>query len=125
MADQYRDFTTELMEDMDPELLHLVKNTINSFVKWDLIRFFHDNPNAADSVKNLAAYAGRDPSVVESEIEDLVQSGLLSKELVNDTPVYALSKDQDTRRLAEKFVNSCNERHFRIKVVYHIMRAMK
>ena len=39
------DFTARLMNDMDPALLDFVKVKVNSFIKWDLVRFFYENPN--------------------------------------------------------------------------------
>jgi len=53
------DFTTRLMDDMDPTLLDFVKQKVNSFIKWDLVRFFYENPHTADTVENIAKYAGR------------------------------------------------------------------
>ncbi|NIV33844.1 MAG: hypothetical protein GWN58_31675, partial [Anaerolineae bacterium] len=46
------DFTTRLMNDMDPPLLELVKTKVNSFIKWDLVRFLRENPNTADTAEN-------------------------------------------------------------------------
>ena len=53
------DFTTRLMNDMDPPLLDLVKTKVNSFIKWDLVRFLRENPNTADTAENIAKYVGR------------------------------------------------------------------
>ena len=47
------DFTTRLMNDMDPPLLDLVKTKVNSFIKWDLVRFLRENPNTADTAENI------------------------------------------------------------------------
>ena len=71
------DFTARLMDDMDPILLDFVKNKVNSFIKWDLVRFFHENPHTADTVENIAKYAGRNVTAVEPELEELVDSGIM------------------------------------------------
>jgi len=52
------DFTTRLMNDMDPQLLDLVKTKVNSFIKWDLVRFLRENPNTADTADSIAKYIG-------------------------------------------------------------------
>jgi hypothetical protein len=120
------DFTTRLMDDMDPTLLEFVKKKVNSFIKWDLVRFFYENPHTTDTVENIAKYAGRNADAVRPELEDLVESGIMQKKtLSDDTPVYSLSTDEDMRALVDKFILACEDRHFRVKAVYHIIRGMR
>ncbi|RME99922.1 MAG: hypothetical protein D6768_14010 [Chloroflexi bacterium] len=113
------------MDDMDPVLLDFVKTRVNSFIKWDLVRFFHENPNTADSVENIAHYAGRNASAVAPELEDLVNSGIMEKRMQGDTPIYSLTQNEDMRKLIDEFITACEDRHFRVKAVYHIIRGMR
>ena len=119
------DFTAKLMSDMDPRLLDFVKTRVNSFIKWDLIRFFYENPNTADSADNVARYAGRNVTAVEPELEELVESGVMEKRLVDDLAVYSLAADEEMRKLIDGFILACEDRHFRVKAVYHIIRGMR
>ncbi len=125
MALQSDDFTAKLMDDMDGRLLDFIKNKVNSFIKWDLVRFFYGNPNTADSVENIAKYAGRNTAAVQSELEELVESGVMEMQLIDDIPVYSLAADEEMRQLIEKFILACEDRHFRVKAVYHIIRSMR
>ena len=125
MALQSDDFTAKLMDDMDARLLDFIKNKVNSFIKWDLVRFFYGNPNTTDSVENIAKYAGRNTAAVQSELEELVESGVMEIQLVDDIPVYSLATDEEMRQLIEKFILACEDRHFRVKAVYHIIRSMR
>ncbi len=118
------DFTARLMSDMDPDLLEFIKTKVNSFIKWDLVRFFHENPHTADTVENIARYTGRNPLAVKPELEELVESGLMRRQLVSGIPVYSLTTDEATRNLIRRFVQACEDRHFRVKAVYHIIRGM-
>jgi hypothetical protein len=119
------DFTARLMNDMDPRLLDFVKTKVNSFIKWDLIRFFYENPNTADSADNIARYAGRNVAAVQPELEDLVSSGVMEKRYVDDLAVYSLASDNEMRKLVDEFILACEDRHFRVKAVYHIIRGMR
>ena len=94
MTSNNDDFTARLMDDMDPILLNFVKTKVNSFIKWDLVRFFYENPHTADTVENIAKYAGRNAMAVKPELEDLVDSGIMQKQLLNDIPIYSLSPDE-------------------------------
>jgi hypothetical protein len=120
------DFTARLMDDMDPILLDFVKTKVNSFIKWDLVRFFYENPHTADTVENIAKYAGRNADAVRPELEDLVESGIMEKKpLDSHTNIYALATDETMRALVDQFIIACEDRHFRVKAVYHIIRGMR
>ncbi|MDX1522812.1 MAG: hypothetical protein R3264_14390 [Anaerolineae bacterium] len=125
MTSNNDDFTARLMDDMDPTLLNFVKTKVNSFIKWDLVRFFYENPHTADTVDNIAKYAGRNATAVKPELEDLVESGIMQKQALNDTAIYSLSADDSMRALVDKFILACEDRHFRVKAVYHIIRGMR
>lgn len=124
MPDQ-DDFTAKLMDDMPEELLDFVKTKVNSFIKWDLVRFFHENPHTVDTAENIAKYAGRHLSAVAPELEDLETSGIMERKLVGEQAIYSLTQNQAIRKLVEEFIMACEDRHFRVKAVYHIIRGMQ
>ena len=119
------DFTAKLMNDMDPALLDFVKNKVSSFIKWDLVRFFHENPNTTDTAENIARYAGRHVDAVQPELEDLVEGSVMEKRQLDQVTVYSLAQDDLTRSLVEQFIQACEDRHFRVKAVYHIIKNMR
>ncbi len=125
MTSNADDFTARLMDDMDPTLLDFVKTKVNSFIKWDLVRFFYENPHTADTVENIAKYAGRNVDAVRPELEDLVESGIMEKRVLDSTPIYSLASDETMRALVDQFIAACEDRHFRVKAVYHIIRGMR
>lgn len=119
------DFTTRLMNDMDPPLLDLVKAKVNSFIKWDLVRFLRENPNTADTAENIAKYVGRNAATVEPELRELVDSDIMEVRSVDGMQVYSLTTDDSMRELLDRFITACEDRHFRVKVIYHIVRGMR
>lgn len=124
MADD-QDDAAQLMDDIDPRLLDLLRTRINTFIKWDLVRFFHANPHTADTAENLARYTGRDVRVVEPELRQLAQAGMLEVETLADLRVYTLTADEDTVALLDSFMRACDDRQFRIKAIYHIIRNLR
>jgi hypothetical protein len=119
------DFTSKLMNDMDPALLDFIKTKVNSFIKWDLIRFFHENPHTSDTAQNIARYTGRHVDAIEPELEGLVADGVMQERRIDGTTIYTLVPDEETRSLIQKFVLACEDRHFRVKAVYHIIKNMR
>jgi hypothetical protein len=125
LASSGDDFTARLMDEMDPIMLDFVKTKVNSFIKWDLVRFFHENPHTADTVENIAKYAGRNVNAVQPELEELVESEIMQKTMLGDTPIYTLVSNTEMRDLVDQFILACEDRHFRVKAVYHIIRGMR
>lgn len=125
MKETAPDLTGRLMADMDPRLLEFLQNTVNSFVKWDLVRFFHDNPYTTDTAENIARYAGRNVDAISDELAELKQAGILKESKLGDMTVYSLVSDHEVRELLSKFIEASDDRQFRVKAIYHIIRGMK
>ena len=119
------DLTGRLMADMNPQLLEFLQTKVNSFVKWDLVRFFHDNPHTTDTADNIARYAGRSAETIRSELTELTQDGVLEENQLGDMAVYSLAPDPETRKLLEQFVKASDDRQFRVKAIYHIIRGTR
>jgi hypothetical protein len=120
-----QDLVGRLMADMDPKLLTFLRTKVDSFVKWDLIRFYYENPHTTDTAQNIARYTGRDVETVQEELNDLVDYGVLIEHHVDHVTIYSLSDDPDTRQVIHRFFEACRDRHFRTKAIYHIIRNMR
>jgi hypothetical protein len=125
MGEMELDLAGRLMADMDPRLLEFLRTKINSFVKWDLVRFFYDNPHTTDTAENIARYAGRSIETIRTELAELAQDGVLEEGQLGDMVVYSLAPDRQVRELLEQFVKASNDRQFRVKAIYHIIRGTR
>ena len=114
---------SDLMEDMDPRVLEYIKHHVTSFTRWDTLRFLHENPHTRDTAENLARYVGRASHVIAEEAERMAQEGLLQSEPRGRHTVYWLTDDADLRQLVASLVEAARDRTFRMKLVYHILRA--
>jgi len=119
------DLVGRLMADMDPELLTFLRTRVNSFVKWDLIRFFGENPYTTDTAENIARYAGRNVETARAELAELAAQGVLVEQRLGEMTVYSLSSNPEVRRLVQRFLEASNDRQFRVKAIYHIIRGMR
>ena len=119
------DMTSRLMDDIDPVMLDFLHEKVNSFVKWDLVRFFHDNPHAADTADNIARYTGRDVRTITDDLAGLVEVGVLEQNELSGQKIYLLTSDQPMRDLISDFVRACDDRMFRVKAIYHVIRGMR
>jgi hypothetical protein len=119
------DFATSLMNDIDPYLLEFIQTRVNSFIKWDLMRFFHDNPHTADTADSIARYTGRDARIVEPELLQLARDDVLDVEELAGMRIYTLVDDRDVRDLIAAFIQACDDRQFRVKAIYHVIRSLR
>ncbi|MFQ6101251.1 MAG: hypothetical protein ACE5OS_08455 [Anaerolineae bacterium] len=114
-----------LMYDMDSAMMAFLCTKVNSFVKWDLIHFFHENPHTADTAENIARYAGRNAEAVRAELAELAAQGILVRYCVDDMTIYSLSDDPEVKDVIHRFVDASGDWQFRVKAVYHTIRTMR
>ncbi len=119
------DLASRFMDDIDPALLGFLRDKVNSFVKWDLVRFFHDNPHAADTADNIARYTGRDVRTITDELDGLVTTGVLEENEISGLQIYTMVSDPAMQQLIDQFVHACDDRNFRVKAIYHVIRGMR
>jgi len=113
--------TDRVIKGVDPILLDFVKTSANSFVKWELMRFFDQNPHTANTAENIASYIVRKISVVNPELEDLVKNGILRRGMLDGVPIYSLARDKHIRALVDVFSLALEDRHFRVYAVNQII----
>jgi hypothetical protein len=111
--------------DIDADLLAFLHTRINSFVKWDVIQFFHRNPNTIDTADNIARYIGRTGKTVREEMAELSNSGILEEDGLGDVIIYSLSRDPEIRDQLHQFAQRCDDQQFKLKAVYHVLRSMR
>ena len=114
---------SDIMEEMDPDVLVFIKEHISSFTRWVVIRFLHENPNTEDTAENLARFVGRAPHVIAGEAREMAEEGILRAETASGHTIYRLTTDAQMRQLIADLVEAARDRTFRMKLVYHILRA--
>ena len=126
MTDSLRDpgpLSPRVVNEIDPDLLDFLRGKVNTFLKWDLVRFFHDNPHTADTAENIARYVGRDLLAVANELGELAKDGLLKTQSLGDLAIYSLTDAAAARGLIHRFVTAIEDRQFRVKAMYHVIRG--
>ncbi len=115
---------SDMQGDTDPKLMDFLREKVNTFVRWDLIRFFHDNPHAMDTAENIAHYIGRDVRPVEAELVGLVDDKVLKLNQNASVKVFSLSSDPSVREVVNRFVLACDDRDFRVQAINQVIRGM-
>jgi hypothetical protein len=62
---------------------------------------------------------------VEPELLQLARDGVLDVEDLSGMRVYTLTSDEEMRELIKSFIVACDDRQFRVKAIYHVMRNLR
>jgi hypothetical protein len=110
---------------LEPRLLHLLQTHLDTFIKWDIVRHFHEQPHLTHTAAQLARVLGRDERVIVPELLQLTRTGLLNAEEMADTRVFTYTDNLDTRALVADFFSACQDRRFRVQAICHVIRGLR
>jgi len=114
---------TDVTAKLDSRLADLIWRSFNSFVKWDVLKFFREYSDQAESVKQIAAFCGREESVVEQAADELARSGFLTRQRIGDLTVYRLSDRPERQEEMDLFLAACDDRALCVSVIAGVLRA--
>jgi len=107
---------------LDPDIVTFLETIADSLVKWDLIRFFNDNPHAIDPAQTIAHFSSRETRDVERQLDALVDAGALNIRLVSGTKAYMLTTDAQMRARIQRFLQACDDKQVRLQAIRYVIR---
>lgn len=107
---------------LDKQLDQFVDASINNFVKWDLLVFFHQNPEFSDTCPSIATRLGRREEDIGSALGDLVEAGILAARKSPAEPVFHYSPKGPSKELVERFVTALDSREQRLQILTKLLR---
>ena len=113
------DITTEL----DSRLMDLIRRSFDSFVKWDVLKFFREHPDQTESAHQIAAFCGREVATVEQAAEELARSGHLIRQQIGDLMVYKLSDRPERLEEVDLFLSAGDDQAQCVSIMAALVRA--
>lgn len=107
---------------LNEELDAFVDNHINNFVKWDLVVFFHQNPDLADTPEAIAGRLGRREADVTAALDDLVESNILERQMTDRARMYRYLPGGPEQALVSEFVTALDSREQRLQILTKLLR---
>ena len=117
--------TDRLASDIDPDLLGCLRTQVNSFVKWDLVYFFHRNPYTIDTAESIARHIGRNIGGIQADLVELTLDGILVEHRFGEMVVYAYSETPSVRNMIRRLIEASGDQLFRAKAAFQMIRAMR
>lgn len=112
-------------ENLDPLVSDFVESHVDSFITWDLILFFHENPYTVGSPSSIAMSIGRLGSDIEPHLERMTAKGILSHEFrAGDgaETIYAYRPEPDFEKMVIEFKRALRDRASRLIIVSKVLR---
>lgn len=115
-------------EASDPRLIVFMQERVNTFAKWDLVRFFDANPHLVDTPAAIAQSVGRDAAEVSGALAELVTAGVFVALNIADSDsrpqaVFKLTPEAGVRTQLRAFVQACDDPTFRMNAIRQVMNT--
>ncbi len=100
--------------------MEFVDQHVRSLLTWDILVFYHRNPDAVLDLEGLASRLGRRVEELEPEVDALCDSRILSKAggLIRYRPATQM------RETVAKFVESCQDRGRRLALIALVLHKI-
>jgi predicted MarR family transcription regulator len=116
---------------LDEHMEQFMAHYVNSFIKWELVNYFHEHPRTSFKVADLAKALNRPAEPLKHELQELADEGLL-RETKNAKkmeylyqPELEKSRDRELSERLTQFVHLCRTREGRLRVIYKILKNGK
>ncbi len=122
---------TNLMNDLmkfDEEIEGFLQKHINSFVKWEIIRFFHANPQTNLTLNELSKIFNRPLKQLKPDIRELSEGGLIKQQKQGGTTFFSFNlsdadpQEKKMKKIIDDFIALCQTRQGRLRVIYKMLK---
>jgi len=105
---------------LGPSVIQFVDRYVRSLLTWDIVVFFHRNPDAVLDLGGLASRLGRRPEELEDEVATLCEGRVLQLAggLIRFKPTV------DMRDAINQFVDACQDRARRLALIALVLHKI-
>jgi len=111
------------LDDIEPGVLRFVDEYIDSFVAWDAIAYFHENPEVERKAPGVAIDIGRRAEQVVPVLEELREKGVLADDSEGGAePSYRYIAPESFREATDAFLAATKDRTNRLAIVGKVLQ---
>jgi hypothetical protein len=105
---------------LGPSVMQFVEGHVRSLLTWDILVYFHKNPEDALEPEVLALKLGRRPDELAPEVRDLCESDILHC----DGGLVRYDPPPQTRETIGAFVDACQDRGRRLALIALVLHKI-
>jgi len=111
------------IDDIAPEIIDFVDKYIDQFVDWDVLVYFHENPDVERKAAGVALDIGRRQATIEPVLHVLVVKGVLEYESDETSdPNYNYCASAEFRKSMDAFLAATRDRANRLAIVGKVLQ---
>lgn len=101
--------------------LKVISLGMDSFTKWDLVKFFYERPESFFTLEDLVEALRRSPEQLQRDLSSLAAAGFCRTKGPG-AQEYQFTNDVNLRQGVEEFLRYCKNEQGRIKAVCQILK---
>lgn len=105
---------------LGPAVMDFVDQHVRSLLTWDILVFFHRNPDAVLDLEGLASRLGRRTEELEPEVGALCEGRILA----HAGGLIRYKPSGDMRQTVARFVDSCQDRGRRLALIALVLHKI-
>jgi hypothetical protein len=111
------------LDNVIPEVISFVDRYIDSFVTWDVLAYFHENPGIERKLSGISVDVGRKVSSLEPVLESLAEHGVLESETdPGEEPSYRYTPTSGFGFEMDRFLEATRDRTNRLAIVSRVLQ---
>jgi hypothetical protein len=111
------------LDDIAPEILEFVDEYIDQFVAWDILAYFHENPDLERKPAGIALDIGRRVSTIEPVLIVLLEKGVLAADIDEaEEPNYRYVASAEFKKKMDDFLAASRDRTNRLAIVSRVLQ---
>lgn len=111
------------MPELETDLENFIEEYVNSFIKWDLIAYFHNNVGVFDTAHALAIHLGRKENDITKALSELAEKKLIMKVKREGEDVYHYSPSIEISKMVSRFIEALEIREKRLLILTKMLRV--
>lgn len=109
---------------VDPELLEFIQKYLTSYTKWEVLKYFAENPGVVETARGFARKLNKDQRQISEALTSLARTGMVSNGKGAEEAGYSLTADAGQKATLHRIADSARANNrFRLLLNYHITKA--
>lgn len=105
---------------LGPVVIQFVERHVASLLAWDILVFYHRNPDAVLDMSGLASRLGRRVEEVEPEVQALCEGQVLE----SAGGLIRFKPSAELRQQVSEFVDACQDRGRRLALIALVLHRI-
>lgn len=111
------------LDNVSPDVMEFVDRYLDTFVTWDVLVYFHENPGIEKKISAIALDIGRRITSLQPSLTALAEQGLLASEVEpGDEPSYRYAPTSEFKSGMDRFIEATRDRTNRLAFVSKVLQ---